>query len=206
MTNYVEELNKLITLAAQGSSFEPQGFRNFEQEEPDTLTKSLQSSNLFFTSSVLGMKAVSHVIEDQAINLGGSFRFFSAFQRFSRLKPQEKRYRRILELGNPVFIFGIPDVAVFSNPNLYVINLPEASGLEQPDLSHNWFVVLDSPEMVSMALVARELPNLGRPKNAPDKLLYRNFEGFWTYDQSVITEVASLLDGYVRQTNQPKRF
>ncbi len=197
--NHAEEINKLIMLASQGSDFKAQGYRTFETEDQASLSNKLQSANLFFTCSVLGMKAVSHVIEDQAVNLGGQFRFYSAFQKFSRLKPQEERYRRILMLGNPVYVFGLPDSPLWRDPNLNVINLKEPTNPDQATLAQNWFVILDSPQLVSMALVARELPATNRPRGAPDKLIYRNFEGFWTYDREVILPVVALLDNYIQQ-------
>jgi DICT domain-containing protein len=69
----------------------------------------------------------------------------------------------------------------------------------KPDLSQNWFVILDSPELVSMALVARELPANSRPRSAPNSLLYRNFEGFWTYNREIISQTVAVLEDYIRQ-------
>ena len=53
-----------------------------------------------------------------------------------------------------------------------------------------------------MALVANELP---RHKNtfSSTKLLYRNFEGFWTYNQAVIDQVVGILDDYMRVVKNP---
>ena len=147
----------------------------------------------------MGMEAVSHVIEDQALTLGGKFKFYTAFQKFSRLKPQEGRYRKLLKLGNPIYIFGIPDAPLWSDDNLKVIALDRPADPDTATLSKNWFVVLNNPQFVSMALVAHELPNRQRPVGAPDKLLYRNFEGFWTYDREVIGAVVTILDDYVEQ-------
>jgi DICT domain-containing protein len=149
----------------------------------------------------MGMQAVSQVIENQALSLEGAFRFYSAFQKFSRFTPQEKRYRQLVALGHPVYIFGLPDAPVLADPNLHVINLKESAGFGQPSLANNWFVILDSPEMVSMALVARELPPVNRPRKAPAKLIYRNFEGFWTYDSAAIAQLTAILDDYIYQTN-----
>ena len=73
--------------------------------------------------------------------------------------------------------------------------------LDESSLAHNWFVVLNNPRFVSMALVANEQP---RPKNSTrttSKLLFRNFEGFWTYDQAVIDRVTGILDDYINLLN-----
>lgn len=196
---HAEELNKLIAIAARRPDFNNEGQRAFEAENKTNLLSNLQTANLFFTCSVLGMEAVSHVIEDQAMNLGGQFRFYSAFQKFSRFRPQQERYQRLLTLGNPIYIFGIPDIMPPSHPNLKVVNLEKSPGEVGSDLSHSWVVILDNPQFVSMALVARELPGSPRPRGAPDKLVYRNFEGFWTYDHSVISQVVKVLDDYIEQ-------
>lgn len=198
--NHADELNKLIEVAARRGDSPERNYKAFESEDKTQLQETLKAANLFFTCSVLGMEAVSHVIEDQAFNLGGQFRFFSAFQKFSRFRPQEERYRRLVQLGNPIYIFGIPDAPVFSDPNLHTVLLDKPASLAATHIAHNWFVVLDSPNFVSMALVARELPPLPRPVGAPDKLVYRNFEGFWTYDREVISRVVSVLDDYIQQS------
>jgi DICT domain-containing protein len=195
--NHASELNKLIEVAARRSDFNAQGYRSFEAEETNQLAKALKTANLFFTCSVLGMEAVSHVIEDQAVNLGGQFRFYSAFQKMSRFRPQEERYRRLFKLGNPIYLFGIPDVPVRDEPNLHFVPLNRDDAPNPNNLAHNWFVVLDNPGLVSMALVARELPSNPRPVGAPDKLVYRNFEGFWTYDKDIIGVVVGILDDYI---------
>ena len=197
--NHAQEINKIIQFAAQRPGFQGEGYQSFEGQTSNNLKQTLEKANLFFTCSVLGMEAVSHVIEDQAMSLGGKFRFYTAFQKFSRLKPQESRYRKLLTLGNPVYIFGIPDGPVWSDPNLKQINLERPSSPDVPNLSQNWFVVLNNPQFVSMALVARELPTNQRPVGAPDKLVYRNFEGFWTYDKDVISAVVTILDDYIEQ-------
>jgi DICT domain-containing protein len=193
--NHATELNKLIEVAARRSDFNAQGYRTFETEENSQLAKALKAANLFFTCSVLGMEAVSHVIEDQALNLGGKFRFYSAFQKMSRFRPQEERYRQLFRLGNPIYVFGIPDVPVQQQPNMQFVPLERSDNLNT--LAHNWFVVLENPGLVSMALVARELPSNPRPVGAPDKLVYRNFEGFWTYDKDIISSVVRILDDFI---------
>jgi len=190
--DYAMRLNQIIDIAGKGQ--ENLDYSNYEsQAELDVL----KNANVFLTTSVLGMKAISHVIEDQAVSLGGSFRFYSAFQRYSRAKLQQQRYNNILATNNPVYLFGIPDVPLWQNPNLIEVNLEEPVLQDRPYLAQNWFVILHNPQFVSMALVSREIPNSLRPVGAPDKLVYRNFEGFWTYDKDVITQVVEILDGYI---------
>lgn len=204
--NHADELNKLIALASRRTSSAESGYRSFEQESSAQLTQTLKAANLFFTCSVLGMEAVSHVIEDQAYNLGGEFRFYSAFQKFSRFRPQTERYRKLSSLGNPIYIFGVPDAVVPEEPNLYPVPLSKPASHTEINLANNWFVVLDSPNFVSMALIAQEVAGAQRPLNAPSKLIYRNFEGFWTYERETIAYVVDVLEDYKTQNKVASTF
>src|SRR5579859_7154321 len=107
--NHAEDLNKLIEIASRRSDFQSSGYRSFENEDQANLGTALQASNLFFTTSVLGMEAISHVIEDQALNIGGNFSFYTGFQKFSHMMPQMERYKKLCKTGNSINIFGIPD-------------------------------------------------------------------------------------------------
>ncbi len=198
--NHAQEINKLIELSAKRPDFAPKGFQPYENQASNDLFQVLNKANLFFTCSVLGMEAVSHVIEDQALTLGGKFEFYTAFQKMSRLRPQKERYRRLSQLGQPINLFGIIDTEVWNEPNLNFIRLEKPVDTE-PSLSQNWFVILNNPQFVSMALVGRELPPNNRPVGAPNKLVYRNFEGFWTYDKDIIGLVVSILENYIEEHN-----
>jgi DICT domain-containing protein len=189
--NHAAELSNLINLCS--GKFIDSGYKTFEDEKT---REELKNSDVFFTSSVLGMQAVSHVIEDQAISMGKFRRFYSGFQRFSKVRPQRERYEKVLKAGCPVYIFGLPDVELWQHPSLYPTALTPASA-GKISLSQHWFVVLHNPDFVSMALVTRELPNPRRFSSASDKLVYRHFEGFWTYDQLVIGKVVEILDDYL---------
>jgi len=171
-----------------------------DRPEPELPTAS-PGSDVFFTTSVLGMNAISHVIEDQAMTMGQAVRFYASFQKFSRVQPQQARYRQLLAAHIPVYLFGIADAPLWEDPCLKPVTLSSPTRPGQPSLTHNWFVVLNNPQFVSMALVGRELPNSTKPLHAPDKLLYRNFEGFWTYDKAVIGQVVEILDDYIKRRN-----
>jgi DICT domain-containing protein len=184
-------LDALISNEAQRRT--NQGYQEFT--EANVIAK-LKGRNAFFTTSVLGMNSISHVIEAQALDVSKPVRFYAAFQKFSRLSSQEKRYRKLLAAHIPVYLFGMADVPLWSDPNLHPVVLSRPQDY-QPSLIHNWFVVLYNPQFVSMALVTRELPTVSRPLNAPDKLVYRNFEGFWTYDKELVQEIITILDEYI---------
>ncbi|HEX2913600.1 MAG TPA: DICT sensory domain-containing protein [Chloroflexia bacterium] len=163
--------------------------------------------NALFTNSVMGMQAISHVIEDQALKMTPNqpFTLYSAFQKFSRVRPQEARYRRIVNTGNRVCLFGVPDYPLWHAPNLELVALEEHA-LEPgtPEMSDLWFVVLNSPGFVSMALVARELPSLTPRNKSTGALLYRDFEGFWTYDPKLIGQLVNILEEF-KAANQGGR-
>jgi DICT domain-containing protein len=192
MLDHATALNNLIRVSA--TDLTDVGFK--ELEKPENLT-TVKNSNVFFTSSVLGMQAVSHVIEDQALTIGGSHKLYSGFQKFSRAQQQQERYQMILKNQNPIYLFGVPDTELWYDPYLKPVPLPASNDLSKPDLSQNWFVILHNPKFVSMALVSRELPSPNRPANAADKLVYRRFEGFWTYDLGIIGQVVAILDDYL---------
>jgi hypothetical protein len=48
-----------------------------------------------------------------------------------------------------------------------------------------------------MALVSRELPATTRITAGAERLIYRNFEGFWTYDADIVDKVVAILDSYI---------
>lgn len=197
MMNHANKLNAII--AATNKDNKTSRFNSLSPEIAQSVS---HTPNTFFTSSVLGMEAISHVIEEQALKTNKPFRFYSAFQKFSRFKPQEERYRKLVATRNPIYVFGLLDAELWKAPNLYKIPLDAKHYEDEASLIDNWFVVLHNPEFVSMGLIARELPNPERPTHARDKLIYRNFEGFWTYDKEVINSVVEILDDYIEQRSE----
>jgi DICT domain-containing protein len=181
--NHAEELNRLINSA------------NVSLGRQELAIDAVPIPNLFFTTSVIGMKAVSHVIEDQALNSPNALHFYSAFQKLSRAKQQRNRYDKLATLGSPIYVFGVPDEPLWQSSGLLSIPIKEDVN---PNLAQNWFVVLHDPKLVSIALISRELPPSNRPSGAVARLLYRNFEGFWTYDTAIITQIVDVLDDYIK--------
>jgi DICT domain-containing protein len=186
--DHAKRLNALIDLAA--TEFKAGA-------NSSSSINGLPKPNLFFTTSVLGMQAISRVIEDQALSQGHSFRLYSAFQKLSRYQQQRERYEKILATKNPVYIFGIPDNLPANRLGLTVVPLERSARLDQISLANNWFVILHNPQLVSMALIAREIPSSLYPGNVTDSMLYRSFEGFWTYDKNIIDQAVQILDDYM---------
>ena len=119
---YARELDQLIEQKAR--SFNNKDYRQNPTEAKADL---VNNSNVFFTTSVLGMTAISHVIEEQALKINQERRFYVAFQKFSRIKPQQELYRKMLAAQVPVYLFGTPDVNLWERP------LFDASCVENAD-------------------------------------------------------------------------
>ncbi len=161
-------------------------------------TKAHQISTCF-TTSVLGMRAISQLIEERATSSTDKpFKLYSSFQYLSRFKPQQERYRKIANNGSPVYVFGIPDAPIETYSNLIQVPIERTTDLNSSAMARFWFVVLDIPNSVSIALLSRELPSPLRRVNGPSGLIYRNFEGFRTYDKSLIAQITDCLDSYIR--------
>lgn len=197
--NVADKLSNLIDLAGKG--FNHIGYNSFELKSD---LENLRKAKAFFTTTSLGMQAVSRVIEDQALTLNKPFRLYSAFQKFSRFKRQEEHYLKIAATQNPIYIFGLPDTPIASYSQLIPVKI-EMSQLST-NLAEFWFVVLHSPELVSMALLAREVPNATNLNLANNRLLYRTFEGFWTYDTTLVGEIVACLDEYLATQNENLSF
>jgi hypothetical protein len=222
---HAERLRNLVDLAANREDFKPADGRPAKIGSREALPSELVShkSNLFFTGSVLGMLAISQVIEDKAAcfndgvvdsRLRNSFSLHTTLQKLSRLAPQEERYIRILKQGQPVYTYGIADIKMAQlAPNHHIIEFETENNKivldrNTPNMSQFWIVALYSPDFVSMAVVARELPltvaqKFQRSVKASQvsrtvKMPERCFEGFWTYDQTIIGEIVSVLTDYAK--------
>lgn len=197
MNNCAQQLNQLIDFVANKNSSNNGNDSNIFRP-----AEALPRENTFFTTSVLGMIAISHVIETKVLEPDilqnyKDIHFYAAFQRFSRVKPQLKRYTQLLQKEISVTIFGIADDVLPQFNNLQAIRLPSDtnSAFDKPELAQFWFVVLHNPKFVSMALLARELATPpASPKRLSEKLLLRRFEGFWTYDNSIINTITNILE------------
>ncbi|HET7076970.1 MAG TPA: DICT sensory domain-containing protein [Chloroflexia bacterium] len=171
----------------QTATWPDTAFREFTLDEARTLA----GAPLTFTTSVLGMEAISHVIEDHAAALGRPVEVFACFQKLSNALAQRARYEAILAAGSQVYFYGEPDWPAWDHPNLRVV--PIRPGHPLADV---WLVALCDPRHVSMALLARELPDgAGRIRRQGD-LIDRRFQGFKTYDGKLVSEMVEGLKLY----------
>ncbi|NDJ60417.1 MAG: hypothetical protein GYB67_04780 [Chloroflexi bacterium] len=134
------------------------------------------------------MSLVSHEIEDASLHAKTPTRIFAGFQYYSRFMRQVKRYTRLAEKAESIYVFGVPDVETPSIENLHYIRL-------RPDdhLVNEWFVVSYGAHYFS-ALATRETTDITMPDRE------RRFEGVWTFDPnmvSILTEwLTSTVDAY----------
>jgi DICT domain-containing protein len=171
----------------QTATWPETAFREFTMEEARTLA----GAPLTFTTSVLGMEAISHVIEDPAAGLGRPVEVFACFQKLSNALAQRTRYETILAAGSHVYLYGEPDWPAWDHPNLHLVAVEPGH-----PLADVWLVALCDPRHVSMALLARELPDgAGRIRRQGD-LIDRRFQGFKTYDGNLINDMVEGLKLY----------
>ena len=171
----------------QTATWPDTAFREFTMEEARTLA----GAPLTFTTSVLGMEAISHVIEEHTAGLGRPVEIFACFQKLSNALAQRTRYETILAAGSHVYLYGEPDWPAWDHPNLHLVAVEPGH-----PLANVWLVALCDPRHVSMALLARELPDgAGRIRRQGD-LIDRRFQGFKTYDGNLINDMVEGLKLY----------
>jgi hypothetical protein len=181
MNQYAEQLEALIQA-------------NLQRREADSENPPLK---LLYSKSVQAMSILSHQIEDKAAVLSDKEFYFNAqFQLFSRFRPQEDRYRRILDTGNTVTILGVPDVPTFEHERLKKVDMVmrEPGAPRGSSLVDFWWVVLDCPGSVSIALLAHSLEPDANLVNPPGKRFY---EGIISYDKVLVRQITDIINNHL---------
>lgn len=134
------------------------------------------------------MNLVSYTIEDVTLVNKEKTRIFAGFQHFSKFTPQIKRYTRMAEIAEMIYIFGIPDVEPPTIPGITFVPLERFDRL-----AREWFLVSYGKNFAS-ALVTQEITGTG--------ILDENrvFEGLWTRDASLV----EILDQWLARTVDAK--
>lgn len=126
------------------------------------------------------MLDISHALEDAAAASPESY-VFVGFQRFSLIKPQLTRYLRLSSQWKHCWLFGVPDVAPPSIPNITPIAIDASSPLAQ-----EWFVIVDGPAFGSALLTAETSSQaIGDPR--------RYFMGLWSADAGLVRRASTRL-------------
>jgi DICT domain-containing protein len=141
-------------------------------------------------NSVPMMTMISHLIEEQIVAQQLPVELYVGFQRFSNLRPQQRRYQQLGAICRRVVVFGLPDREVPPIPGVEFVALPQEAAL-----TREWFLVVNAPEFWT-ALLTREAeqPTPGRE---------RNYEGLWSYDAPVVERASLLLSQALGTHYQP---
>jgi len=130
------------------------------------------------------MNTISYEIENATLVDSANTRIFAGFQKMSKFLPQIKRYTRIAQKAESVYVFGIMDVEVPEIPNIIYVPLEKHF-----QLSKEWFLVSFGKPFGS-ALATEELTNIDDPDEK------RQFRGVWTFDVSMV----AILDEWLNRT------
>lgn len=120
------------------------------------------------------MNVISYEIENATIIDHAKTRIFSSFQRMSRFLPQVKRYEKLAQNAEAIYVFGIPDVKVPDVENITYIPIEPHF-----QLAKEWFLVSFGRPFAS-ALATQELTHIDDPDNT------RQFRGVWTFDVGMV--------------------
>jgi len=134
------------------------------------------------------MNIISNQIENSTLIDGAETVLFAAFQRFSKFKPQMKRYRQLAQQAQHIYVFGVPDEDLPEIENVTYVPLKETD-----QLAKEWFLVSYGPDYFS-ALATEEISHI----DDPDK--QRKFKGAWSFDIAV---VSLLYDWLGQAVNMP---
>lgn len=127
------------------------------------------------------MTIISNQIENSTLIDGAETVIFAAFQRYSRFKPQMKRYRKLATQSKHIYVFGVPDEALPPIENITYVPLNETD-----QLAKEWFLISYGPDYFS-ALATLELTHIDDPDNK------RKFKGFWSFDIAVVSTLYDML-------------
>ena len=127
------------------------------------------------------MTIISNEIENSTLIDGAETVLFSAFQRFSRFKPQIKRYRQLATQAKHIYVFGVADTELPPIDNITYVPLRE-----EDQLSKEWFLISYGPDYFS-ALATEELTHIDDPDHQ------RKFKGAWSFDIAVVSMLYDFL-------------
>ncbi len=149
----------------------------------DQVTEQQRDMSFYTYSPALLM--VSHVIEDEFVQRQLAQPFYAAFQYFSRVRPQEARYRAILRHAPRVVVFGLADAPLWPESRLEgaAIDLRLGTGMER-----FWCVATMGPDW-NTAMLAEHVAG-----DFTGSLSRRQYQGFWTFDPLVVERIVRTLD------------
>ncbi len=144
-----------------------------------------QSNQTLFTRHRDSLIKISREIEDGVIDNQVQARIFAGFQKLSFFTPHHRRYAKMAEYAEVIWIFGIPDVDIPTIPGVHIVPL-------QPTdvLASEWFLIAEASDYFS-ALVAKDLTGFEVPDDE------RLFRGIWTFDADTVQRLQQKLSEIV---------
>lgn len=131
------------------------------------------------------MSLMSYEIENATIVEKAHTRVFAGFQRLSKFVPQMKRYAKLAQHAESVYVFGIPDVALPPIKNITYVYLEETD-----QLAKEWFLVSHG-EAYHSILATEELSDIDDPDET------RVFQGIWTFSPDMVKIVEEWISSAV---------
>jgi DICT domain-containing protein/signal transduction histidine kinase len=143
-------------------------------------------AQVYFKAS---LTALSHAMED--LVLVGSDRplVIANFQQERFYRQETRRYQRIAERSDQVYVLAAPETAFNSEITPYeTISLKE-----EDELAQEWHLVIIG-QQYSACLVCREY---AAPIKAASLDQYRQFRGIWTFERQVSLQSAQILMAHI---------
>jgi DICT domain-containing protein/signal transduction histidine kinase len=143
---------------------------------------------MYFKSS---LTALSHAMEDQVLAGNDHPLVIANFQRERFYRQEARRYLRIAERTNQVYVLAAPETDFANRSNHY-----ETIAFDPTDtLAQEWHLVVVGARY-GACLICRER-QIATPSNEVPVLLAadqsRRFEGIWTFDRKIVVRAAEFL-------------
>jgi DICT domain-containing protein len=139
-------------------------------------------TQIYFKAS---LTAISHAIEDLVLCGDEKPLVIANFQQARYYRQEAKRYQRIAQIADRVYILAVPETDFTAhNTNYATISLDPTD-----ELTQEWHLVIIG-EKYAACLICREF---AAPIDTADLDSARQFRGFWTFDRPICNTVAKLL-------------
>jgi DICT domain-containing protein len=140
-------------------------------------------AQVYFKAS---LTAISHAIEDLVLCGDEKPLVFANFQQEKYYRQEAKRYRRIAQTADRVYVLATPETDFATQPNEDYVTI----SLESTDeLAQEWHLIIIG-EKFAACLICREF---AAPLDTAELDSARQFRGFWTFDRAVCNTAARLL-------------
>jgi DICT domain-containing protein/signal transduction histidine kinase len=142
---------------------------------------------LYFKSS---LTALSHAMEDQVLAGLDNSIVIASFQRERFYRQEARRYLRIAERTDQVYVLSAPETEFTNQSGSY-----ETIAFDPNDaLAQEWHLVILNPRFAACLICReRQLPPSQNTRLPAATDQARRFEGIWTFERSVVVRAAEML-------------